>query len=108
MEKKGMVDKKEREYTVSFEFDDPGTLAAPIIQVKDASFAWPADPLDLFTKLDLNIDMESKIGIVGPNGAGKSTLMNLILGELECTAGEVQLPSHPFELPWLDSSKSVV
>jgi len=41
--------------------------------------------------LDLNIDLKSRIAIVGPNGAGKSTLINLILGELEPTDGEVGL-----------------
>jgi len=33
--------------------------------------------------------LKSRIAIVGPNGAGKSTLMNLILGELEPTKGEI-------------------
>jgi len=33
--------------------------------------------------------MNSRIAIVGPNGAGKTTLMNLILGDLEPTKGEI-------------------
>ena len=31
------------------------------------------------------------LGIIGPNGSGKSTLFNCILGQLQPTAGEVQL-----------------
>jgi len=48
----------------------------------------------LFEHLELNVDCESRIAIVGPNGVGKSTFMNLILGELQPTSGEIIRNRH--------------
>lgn len=88
MLKKGLIEKETKKYTVSFNFGEPEKLKRPIIEVRDASFGYE-DGKMLFENLDLNIDLDSKIAIVGPNGAGKTTLINLILGNLEPTSGEV-------------------
>jgi len=88
IQKQGPVKKKEKEYSVKFFFPNPPPIGIPIIHIKDASFGYTPDNI-LFSKLDLNIDLKSRIAIVGPNGAGKSTLVNLILGELEATDGEI-------------------
>jgi len=88
--KKGLVEKAGKEYSVKFIFRDPGPLGYPIIRIKKSSFGYKPGPENyLFENLELNIDLASRIAIVGPNGAGKSTLMNLILGELEPTDGEI-------------------
>eukprot|EP01123_Difflugia_compressa_P011791 TRINITY_DN4817_c0_g2_i1.p1 TRINITY_DN4817_c0_g2~~TRINITY_DN4817_c0_g2_i1.p1 ORF type:complete len:258 (-),score=50.49 TRINITY_DN4817_c0_g2_i1:13-786(-) len=90
MQKKGMVEKLGKEYSVKFIFRDPGQLGYPVIQIKNVSFGYkPGEENLLFKRLELNVDLESRIAIVGPNGAGKSTLMNLILGELKPTLGEI-------------------
>jgi len=90
IEKKGIIEKAGKEYSVKFIFKDPGPLGYPVIQIKNASFGYkPGEENYLFKDLELNLDLKSRIAIVGPNGAGKSTLMNLILGELEPTKGEI-------------------
>ena len=94
MEKQGLVQKQDKPYVVKFEFDDPGSLSPPVLQVKEVSFKWPNDTENLLNKVDVYIDLESKIGIVGPNGAGKSTFMSLLLGELEPTEGEIIRNRH--------------
>ncbi|HEU4564062.1 MAG TPA: ABC transporter ATP-binding protein [Gemmatimonadaceae bacterium] len=43
----------------------------------------------------LRIEPGEVVGLAGPNGAGKSTLINLILGFLHPTAGEVSLDGLP-------------
>jgi len=79
-----------KEYTVELAFPNPPELAPPIVQIKNASFGYvPGEENLIFKDLELNVGNRSKIGIVGPNGTGKSTLMNLILGALEPTAGEI-------------------
>jgi ATPase subunit of ABC transporter with duplicated ATPase domains len=91
-EKKGklVVTEKEKDYNVQFIFRDPPKLKIPVIQVKDVSFHYPGQE-NLFEHVELNLDCDSKIAIVGPNGAGKSTLVNLIIGELKPTEGDVYI-----------------
>lgn len=91
-EKKGkpVITEKEKDYNVEFRFTDPPKLRIPVIQVKEVSFHYPGQP-NLFEDVELNLDCDSKIAIVGPNGAGKSTLVNLIIGELKPTEGEVYI-----------------
>ncbi len=48
----------------------------------------------LFKDVSLGIFPNEKIGLTGPNGAGKSTLFALILGELEPSAGTVQIQKN--------------
>jgi ATP-binding cassette subfamily F protein 1 len=78
-----------REYTVSFEFLDPPELAPPILAVTNAHFRYGEKYPWLFRDLNFGIDQGSRVAIVGPNGVGKSTLLNLLIGDLEPTEGEV-------------------
>ncbi|KAL5279365.1 ABCC4.2 family protein [Megaselia abdita] len=53
---------------------------------------------------DLNIEGPSLIGIVGPVGSGKSTFLNVILGEVPLTEGEVKISgkiSYASQEPWV-------
>ena len=60
----------------------------PSVQIKNLSFGF--DDTDIFLRdIDLNIPSGSTVAIVGPSGSGKTTLINLILGLLEPTKGEV-------------------
>lgn len=92
--KSGLVQAVERDYSVKFEFEDPGQLKPPVIQVKDAEFGYDPAKDPLFSHVELNIDMDSRIAVVGPNGVGKSTFMSLMLGELEPTSGEIIRNRH--------------
>lgn len=92
MQAKGVKAKKEKAYEVEWHFPDPGQLPPPVIAIKEASFTYDkALPEDkwILKDIDHHIDMDSRIAIVGPNGAGKSTFLNMVLGELEPTRGEV-------------------
>jgi len=77
-----------RDYKVKFTFFDCDELDGKIIEIKDLSFSYPDEDL-LFEDVNLYIDLGSKIGIVGPNGVGKSTFVNLVIGDIEPTEGEV-------------------
>ena len=47
----------------------------------------------LLKDVNLNLDMESRVGVLGVNGAGKSTLIQLMLGKLKPTKGICRLDS---------------
>ena len=41
---------------------------------------------------DLTLNLESKAyGLIGPNGSGKTTLINLLIGQLRPTLGDVRV-----------------
>lgn len=41
----------------------------------------------MLKNVDLDVQLDSRIGIVGPNGAGKTTVLKLLTGALEPTSG---------------------
>jgi ATP-binding cassette, subfamily F, member 1 len=81
---------KPKVYSVNFNFGEVPELSPPIIQVDDVSFRYSPEHPVLFKKLDFGIDQTSRVSIVGPNGVGKSTLLNLLMGYLKPTSGEIQ------------------
>ncbi len=76
------------DYNVKFNFPTPTELPPPLIGLSDCSFSYPGLKGFSLDKIDLGIDMGTRVAIIGPNGAGKSTLMNLLAGDLEPTEGE--------------------
>mmetsp|Transcript_47354 Transcript_47354/g.108960 ORF Transcript_47354/g.108960 Transcript_47354/m.108960 type:complete len:258 (-) Transcript_47354:97-870(-) len=75
--------------TLQFDFPSPEPLQPPVLGMTDCSFQYPGDKPNIFTNVNLGIDLETRLAVVGPNGAGKSTLLKVILGDLEPTSGEV-------------------
>lgn len=54
--------------------------------MNNVSFGYsPGKPL--LKNIDLDVQLDSRIGIVGPNGAGKTTVLKLLIGQLEPTSG---------------------
>lgn len=45
---------------------------------------------ELFSGLDLTVEVGERIAIIGPNGIGKSTLLKCLMGETELAAGTVK------------------
>lgn len=45
--------------------------------------------VEIFSKVDLQVDEGSHVGIVGPNGGGKSSLIKLLVGQITPDAGSV-------------------
>ena len=50
-------------------------------------------PTELFNNASLKLFRQQKTGLIGANGIGKTSLLKLILGELECDRGEIDIPS---------------
>ncbi|KXL45877.1 hypothetical protein M433DRAFT_6262 [Acidomyces richmondensis BFW] len=86
LEKMPVLEPPEAEYSVHFKFPDVEKLSPPIIQMSNVSFGYTKDR-PLLKNVDLDVQLDSRIGIVGPNGAGKTTALKLLIGALEPTSG---------------------
>lgn len=60
-------------------------------QLSQVTYRYPGAAEPVLTGLDLEVVAGQALVILGPSGAGKSTLLNLILGQLEPDAGEVDV-----------------
>ena len=67
----------------------------PTIQLKDVSFTYPGAKSSVINGMNLNINAGEIVAIVGPSGAGKTTLIDLMIGVLTPTLGEVFIGSKP-------------
>ena len=86
LERMPVLEAPEAEYTVHFKFPDVEKLSPPIIQMTDVAFGYTKDK-PLLHNIDLDVQLDSRIGIVGPNGAGKTTVLKLLTGQLQPTSG---------------------
>lgn len=86
LEKMPILEPPEAEYSVHFKFPDVEKLSPPIVQMTDVSFGYTPDK-PLLRNVDLDVQLDSRIGIVGPNGAGKTTVLKLLIGKLSPTKG---------------------
>jgi len=95
MEADGLVERVVDEKNFQFTFPDCEQLPPPVLQVDDVSFSYSGQKKDfLYEKLDLSIDLDSRIALVGPNGVGKSTLLKLLVGDLSPTVGQIKKNTH--------------
>lgn len=81
-----VLEAPESEYIVHFKFPPVEKLSPPIIQMSGVTFGYTKDNI-LLRNVDLDVQLDSRIGIVGPNGAGKTTALKLLIGALQPTSG---------------------
>lgn len=87
LERMPVLEAPEAEYSVHFQFPDVEKLSPPIIQMSSVSFKYPTASSPVLQNIDLDVQLDSRIGIVGPNGAGKTTVLKLLIGALQPTSG---------------------
>ena len=63
----------------------------------NVSFKYPGNVANTLSEINLEILYESKVGIIGSSGAGKSTFINLLLGLLKPTKGNILVDGKSIE-----------
>ena len=87
-------------------------IGKKVINFEKACFSYPNKTI--LSDFNLLIQNKDRIGIIGDNGVGKSTLLNLINGELELTAGKldigetIRIGYFSQQIKGMDESKRVI
>lgn len=75
-----------KDATCIFMFPNPEQISPPIMRLDETCVGWTKD-VPLLNKVNINVDMETRIALVGPNGAGKSTLVKSMIGQIPVLDG---------------------
>jgi ABC-type multidrug transport system fused ATPase/permease subunit len=67
------------------------------IDVKALDFQYEGQERPVLSGIDLRIARGERIGIVGSSGSGKSTLVDILVGLLRPTAGQILIDGAPLE-----------
>jgi len=67
------------------------------IQLRDVRFKYPATRRFVLDGLDVTIPVNQVIGLVGPSGSGKSTAIDVLLGLIRPTSGELLVDGVPID-----------
>ncbi len=76
---------------INFQFEDnkKDLILKESIEIKNLDFKFPSSKNFIFKNLNLKINKGEQIGIMGETGSGKSTFVDLILGILNPTLGDI-------------------
>lgn len=85
-----------------------GTLAGTDIELRNLRFAYGDHEPNVLEDVSLRIATGEFVAIVGPSGCGKSTLVNLLLGVLTPTGGQVRIGGQPIERIGLDALRRMI
>ncbi len=64
---------------------------SPTAKLTQVCFSYPDSVIPALLDINLEISPGTIVAIVGPSGAGKTTLIDLLLGVLEPTSGEIEI-----------------
>ncbi len=73
-------------------FSFPPTARGPRVPLRVDELSKSFGDLVVLDRVTLEVERGDRVAIVGPNGAGKTTLLKILSGEIDPTAGRVQLP----------------
>ncbi len=65
------------------------------IEIKDISFSYPGLSKQILDKTRFKLSKREFIGIIGPTGSGKTTFLDIFLGLLKPSSGEILFNNKP-------------
>ena len=67
-------------------FPNPEKISPPLCRIDEGKIGYSNDN-PILRGVNINIDLETRIGLIGPNGGGKSTLIKAMTEDLELIDG---------------------
>jgi ATP-binding cassette subfamily F protein uup len=95
-------DRREQTGSVRMSLQETVRSGKLVVRVRDLEFSW--GDKRMVTDFSSLVQRGDRIGILGPNGSGKTTLLRLLLGDLEPTAGTVELGSS-IQIAYFDQQR---
>lgn len=89
-------------------FKNTEVTGVPTIEIKGLFYRYAEREPYVLNGVDLRIKAGESVAIVGPSGCGKSTLINVMLGILSATQGEVLIDGVNVNNVGIDSLRSIV
>jgi ATP-binding cassette subfamily B protein RaxB len=86
---------------------DIATLS-PRITVRGLRYRYAPQEPNVLDGIDFELAAGESIAVVGPSGCGKTTLMNVLLGVLPPTEGEIHLGGIPLDQLGVDTLRQMV
>jgi len=84
------VEEVEEVEKVELIFSDPGGFDGDILRLEQASFGYSRDKI-LIDKIDLSINLTSRVALLGRNGCGKTSFIELIIGKHRPISGNAKI-----------------
>ncbi len=75
--------------------DDARIKQIPLIAMRNVSFRYRSESAYVLQDISFDIFQGARIGIIGTTGSGKSTLIDLIMGLLTPTSGNIEIEGKP-------------
>ena len=88
--KNSLIKSKKRSLNFRKDYNNPFKLKKAIV-LKNVSFNYKHRDKAGLSKINIELPLYQKIGIVGKTGSGKSTLVDLIMGFLSPNTGEINI-----------------
>ena len=66
-----------------------------LVEFSNVSFSYETGLKEAIRDLNIKIELGKKIAIIGPSGSGKSTFLDILLGFIDPSIGEVTIDSKP-------------
>ena len=77
--------------------DKPNLEEFESLEIKGLSYNYPSSSKIILDDINIKINKGDLVGIIGPSGSGKSSLVDLLLGLLAPTNGEIFYNKKPLE-----------
>ena len=65
------------------------------VSFDDVSYQYPNSDKQVIKNFSLNVEPGDCVAFVGSSGSGKSTIMNMVIGFLDATSGEIKIDGKP-------------
>jgi ABC transport system ATP-binding/permease protein len=85
-------ERRDRPGTVRMESQEAERSGKLVVKAKNVSFSYDSTPV--IVDFSTTVMKGDRVGILGPNGSGKTTLLRILLGELQPSAGTIQLGTN--------------